>query len=335
MNRKRRQDEAGRAADIFSLALSYLGFSAMFEAFSLFSSMRSDASPGAVKSYTKSMRSLTVSQRSVARELGIAYYRLARALTVGETYASPGDKPGQVTLQDLRDDFTDVVERAVPKRRIKPTPEVVDIFNRARLNEKMPSLDSDDGDEKISTERFDWPEEITPEGAADSTEKRLGDLIDFAKAHERQSKRRGKDANKHAGVVHKNIVDGGREVIDLASRRDKKAIGFVRVSRTGDPCYFCAMQISRGVVFKSKKVERGGSFRSEGELYHDNCNCYSVAIYSMREYRTDPRFALNRELQDLWKTEISGRFTGKDAINEWRQVIRARRVRAKKEKRAA
>ncbi|USL85087.1 head maturation protease [Arthrobacter phage SWEP2] len=65
------------------------------------------------------------------------------------------------------------------------------------------------------------------------------------------------------------MLDGGREMLIEASRRDPNVQSWARVS-DGDPCHFCAMLISRGPVYGEDTV----SFRS-----HDRCGCGVRLVY--------------------------------------------------------
>lgn len=322
-----RMREAQLAADNFGLALSYLGFKSAVESDDLFAGMSSQGGE-AGKRFVGAFGSLVLAQRGLAETLAIAYYRLLRALLVGETYSKPGGKAEDTTLGELREEFMDAVHDAVPDDRLKPTETTKGLHKRARLQESIKDLPSDDGGEKIPVEKFEWPREAAEDDARDIAEKRAnGVVISLEERRKAKWEKFEKDSQdklrqRAQGIAQKTTNDAGRKLVYLTATKDRKVIGYVRASRTGTPCYFCAMLISRGMVYKSKKVTRDGITREEHDLFHDNCNCYSQPVFSEGEYSQDERYNLNRELGKLWSEKIRGKFSGQDAINEWRKVIR-------------
>lgn len=77
------------------------------------------------------------------------------------------------------------------------------------------------------------------------------------------------------------------------------------------------MLMSRGPVYKTAN----SAIYAEGDLYHDNCNCYAEPIYSTEQYETSPLFELNRQYQELWPIVTEG-LGGKSALSAWRRFIR-------------
>jgi hypothetical protein len=93
------------------------------------------------------------------------------------------------------------------------------------------------------------------------------------------------------------------------------------------------MLISRGFIAKSvvgsslfKSAQGTGQFGDDIvtfgdlDLYHDNCQCYAVPIYSMAQLK-GAQFALNREYAALWPRVTRG-LGGKDALTVWRRHFR-------------
>lgn len=112
------------------------------------------------------------------------------------------------------------------------------------------------------------------------------------------------------------ILDGGREMLIEASRRDPNVEGWARVS-DGGPCAFCAMLVSRGPVYSEETV----SFRS-----HDRCGCGVRLVY---RGESDGGWSSNaRELERLWKgTDDPTREEGSTlTLAEWRQIYREARL---------
>lgn len=325
-----RMAEAQRVHDAYALALSYLGYEVANEAFGLFASVNPDNLEATSGRYLRAMLALAREQRDLARRLGIAYYRLMRALFTDRTFALPGEKPAETTLGALRVEFLEIVAEAVPKSRMRPTPQARKIWNRAGLGDPIPALDTREDDFVIKEEKWEWPTDLTEEQAAKTADTRLKGILDELAKRRAEREAKAKEAyeaaaTRQAGIIQKDTMNAGRAPVLLSLEKDQRALGYVRVSKTGDPCHFCAMLISRGAVYKSEKT---ALFGEDGELYHDNCNCTAIPVFSKEQY-ADPRFDLNRELNALWKKHIQGRYSGKDARNEWRKIIREWKVNRK------
>lgn len=130
------------------------------------------------------------------------------------------------------------------------------------------------------------------------------------------------------GIVHKVVANGGRGAQEYIVRRDRNVIGYVRVSKTGTPCYWCAAMISRGVVYKSL-IAAGGSY-SQPQQWHNFCNCFAVPIFFWGDYRDSSLFDLNWEMDAAWKDmrKNLGKWQGprakKSLMNTWRRYYGAR-----------
>lgn len=90
-----------------------------------------------------------------------------------------------------------------------------------------------------------------------------------------------------SGAAVRHALDGGREVLRGAAAADRKVTAFVRRS-DGDPCYFCALMISRGPVYRNEYaagknansatksrtgVERTPFVGDGLYKFHDHCAC--------------------------------------------------------------
>lgn len=87
---------------------------------------------------------------------------------------------------------------------------------------------------------------------------------------------------KFSGIARRQVLDGGRKMIDATTAADSQAIGWRRVT-DGNPCTFCAMLASRGPVYQAKSVQgnvmrplRGGG---TGLRYHGHCGCTAEIVY--------------------------------------------------------
>lgn len=80
---------------------------------------------------------------------------------------------------------------------------------------------------------------------------------------------------KYAGMVKRQTMMGGRLTIARTTGRDRRAIGWRRVT-DGNPCAFCAMLASRGPVYRD-------AASADGLQYHSDCGCTAEPAYSAWE----------------------------------------------------
>ncbi|WP_018348218.1 hypothetical protein [Longispora albida] len=116
------------------------------------------------------------------------------------------------------------------------------------------------------------------------------------------------------GAASRHVLDGGRDLVHNAVKRDRLALGWARVS-DGSPCAFCAMLLSRGPVYKTEYAAKYGD---DGEDYHDGCACQPVAVYS----RSDPWPGNGRLYEQIWKDHAHG---DRDPLNAFRRALNAQR----------
>lgn len=90
----------------------------------------------------------------------------------------------------------------------------------------------------------------------------------------------GAALNKFAGMARRQVLAGGRQLVDLTAKADSNAIGWRRVT-DGDPCAFCAMVASRGPVYGSR--EKADSIGGTGLRYHGHCGCTAEIVYGSWE----------------------------------------------------
>ncbi|MFD0374660.1 hypothetical protein [Streptomyces sp. NPDC127112] len=93
--------------------------------------------------------------------------------------------------------------------------------------------------------------------------------------------------------------NGGREAVHQATDSDEKAIGFYRQIKSANPCAFCIMLASRGVVYKSRRSARHGSYvGADGNAaYHRNCHCQPVPVFT----RVIDGDEWTRKAEEAWK----------------------------------
>ncbi|MEU4568672.1 ADP-ribosyltransferase [Micromonospora sp. NPDC023956] len=117
---------------------------------------------------------------------------------------------------------------------------------------------------------------------------------------------------KTVGAAYRHAANAGRGTIKGTIHRDKKALGWARVS-DGRPCYFCAMLASRGAVYKSATT---AGMTDDGDPYHDNCGCFVVPVYT----RDDPIPGLGPELEALWADVQKRKKKGVPPALAWRRA---------------
>lgn len=79
-----------------------------------------------------------------------------------------------------------------------------------------------------------------------------------------------------AGIARRQVLRGGRMVIDRSTRADGRAVGWRRVT-DGDPCPFCGMLATRGPVYGSQ--QRAQQIGGSGLRYHGGCGCTAEIVY--------------------------------------------------------
>lgn len=353
MTTRARQREAENASLAFQLVLAKMGVATLEEALALWNESAPANAAATATRWLDDAIALILSRRSRSRELAIAYYRLVRALRTGSTVADPlsPSKEKTITLAELRRQFRELIEENTPKTPpSRPLP--VERWKRNSLDESLPHLDETEGDDdEVDIEPLDVDPEATDKPTEEIVRRELEkQMAEFARKRQerarRDRERAARDAAKRAAEderiasesaassMERAVLDAGRGTLYEFGSKDRRAIGYVRLSGTGNPCYFCAMLIARGVVYKSKQSAK---YDKQGERYHTNCYCYAEPVFSKEEFNTDPRFAMNRELAQLWKDNIKGKYNGgrhyadNPALQAWRKLLRRKRIEKARE----
>ena len=285
-------------------------------------------------------------------------------------------EPAYVTLDDLRGEFEELLDSAgvgdedIPEQDVhSPEP---DPYEGRWTDENGDTVEADPDGESDPPDEIPDEIPIDPEwaGADDSTaelieeltrqdeyseqiiEDLLTEIVNDVKADledaDRAEKRNPERAEKKREKVRENArqaaagyaqlvtLNAARGALTYMHRSDRRAIGYVRVSRTGTPCHFCAMLIGRGVVYKSAQ-SAGGGFYDKGDEYHANCQCFALPIFFMRDYESMELFDMNRKLGKEWRDgPTAADWDGADrtsnpALTAWRRYW----TRRKKELEAA
>lgn len=300
-----RQAEARATELVYQEAFLALGLKAILETLDLWQDVATTPVGAAASTarFLAQIAKVVRVRRNHTRRIGIAYYRLHRALWTGFTiqdYQSKSKAPTE-TLDDLRDDFYKLVEVFTPEA----------MTGRPKVSH-MP------GDDKIRVEQIKDLDKIVDRVEAALEEVATTNLASSGQsAYEKKLKAvdldrparvvdkerddiKSSTGSKQAATVQKNVLDGARSTVNEIARNDKRALGFVRASKTGTPCYWCAILISRGLILYSSR--RAAEQRSsDGEEFHTNCQCYAIPVYSEEQFNSSDAFDLNRRYDALWK----------------------------------
>lgn len=111
---------------------------------------------------------------------------------------------------------------------------------------------------------------------------------------------------KASGSAVQIAANGGRAVLLNAIKADPAAIGYQRVT-DGDPCAFCRMIASRGIIAYD---EMSASFES-----HAHCGCTAEPAFEGSAVR-----AQNAAYRREWD-EATGGLSGADALRAYRQSL--------------
>ncbi|MER7988693.1 hypothetical protein ABTY53_24325 [Streptomyces noursei] len=273
-------------------------------------------------------------ERRRSRDQAAAFYRLYRALEAGHTVPPlSGEYVGETTtLGELRED-------------------------RANQTDTIRTPEPDD-DEEIRLDGFDWPKE--PEEHHDRAA--VASLVSQGPAKVRQRVDQADDGQARgrlddggflqeledavdtagrasAGAADREALRAGRDLIDQASKRDRRVVGWARVT-DGNPCAWCAVLASRGAIYTSQvTAARGGRRKPKDSLdgrvranrrppvaredltrYHNGCHCQTVPVYSRNDFMTPQARAFDRQWQ-----EVTRGMTGAEARRAWRRHIEASR----------
>ncbi|MEU9605451.1 hypothetical protein [Streptomyces sp. NPDC048057] len=362
-----RQAEADRASLAFQTALTQIGAGTVAEALSLWEDVPATSRASTAASWLRRAITLVMGRRRQSRDLARAYYRLARALRTGTTVADPyHPEPTYITLDVLRDEFaalTGGVERPQEGRTDSAPTEETDSPSSAATSEPGeadegalddPDLAEEEELDRILIEEIEGLREAEERIEREAEEElrtvleALGpanlqkkvDKIDSARSADEVDALRDR-AHREAGArqaaaAERVAMNGGRSTVWAHGQRDKRVVGYIRLSLSGTPCGWCAMLISRGAVYRS--AEGSGAMASGivtfGDLdkYHDNCHCYADPVFSREQYNRSSAYELNRRYEELWP-EVTRGLAGKAAVAAWRRFIRQEQKAAAQEAR--
>lgn len=213
-----------------------------------------------------------------------------------------------------------------------PRPDPVRTLETVR-NTRPAAMERAEPDDGLVKPRIDWSEwDKAAETSLAVTGP--GELKRQAKRAVPEERARRVALVTSSGAASRHVLTGGREAQMRLIRADDAVKGYIRVTDE-DPCSFCAVLASRGIVYK--KSSFSGVNRRTGEAFkvnprlaglsldeakvHDNCACQIEPVL-VRNAHAWPGRA--REFQRLWYEATKG-YGGKDALNAFRRAYEAQR----------
>lgn len=323
-----RQREAERVEVVYYYALGKLANAMAIDALELYrKNIPADIGAAANTSWLQALLRMLFGFRSPAQRLAVAYYRLVRALNTGFTVSTDGETPGNtVTLDSLRDEFEAAVEQIEIETSDVVGPPLnlpsddgfiqedadVELEDVADVQQLIDRLDDEAEQEAINQlDNLGISNLVRninqlPKGEDVDNTRALAEVHDIAAA-------------RQAAAAMRIMQNAARGLVYDLSLTDLRITGWVRYSTSGDPCAFCAMLISRGLVYKTRK-SAGVDGPGEMSDWHDNCRCVAVPVFLASQYNSE-LFDQNRMYDDLWQTYIAGKYGGNAALNKWRWYL--------------
>ncbi|ONI83492.1 hypothetical protein ALI22I_33915 [Saccharothrix sp. ALI-22-I] len=334
--------ESDAASVAFHLALTQIGVATIQDALDLWSNVPPARTTALSAAWLARAVRLVMIRRRQSRDLAMAYYRLARALRTGTTIADPRrPAPPYVTLSMLRAEFTALTSpeapqedaeepagttsRPIPERPAESGPEPESRPTDTPEEDRVPveTIDGLDRElERLEREAEAEARLVLEVLGLDNLDSKLNEIDEELPASEVDAMRA--EAHRKAGAhqaaaAERVAMNGARSTTWATAERDRRVLGYVRLSRTGTPCGWCAMLISRGAVYRSEQ----SAIYADGDKYHDGCHCYCEVIYTREQFDQSSLTSLNRRYRAEWKTHIADKgFKGKAALTEWRRRIR-------------
>lgn len=380
-----RLKEAEDASVLFHIAMAQIGAQAVGDALALWDDvppLPAKSGARAIERWLGTAVRYVMERRLRARDLAWAYYRYQRALTTGTTIAMPGiENPPYMTLPELKREFEFFLSEDTPEAEADAAPVRREVpgwarsaqaVSRPRTDDPVAADEVSEGDEEDDELDRILLEEIEGlDAELEEAERLVEEEIERAlqalgpanmdskmasievteddppeELDTQREQAHTEAGNRQAATAAREVMNGARGTVYAIGDRDPKVIGFIRASRTGTPCGWCAMLISRGFVPKSPSssmyrsaqgtgVQADGSIVTYGDLdlYHDNCQCYAIPVFDRASLAGD-QFAINRKYAELWPIVTKG-LGGKAALTAWRRFIRQEAKSQKSQEAAA
>lgn len=108
-----------------------------------------------------------------------------------------------------------------------------------------------------------------------------------------------------SGAVTRAVLNGGRDTV--IGTAEANQVGWMRQPTGAKTCWFCAMQASRGPVYRSAATARADPHRGRPDRFHDHCDCLIVPVFAPRTLPASIRY-----LDRLW-ADTTGGLSGPNA----------------------
>lgn len=152
-----------------------------------------------------------------------------------------------------------------------------------------------------------WPDDLPPEALHGATvASAVRGIRDAERRGARPDEAKAKGLTKATGSIITAVADGGRQVVLGAVARDPGAVGYQRVT-DGDPCAFCRMLASKGIV----RYDPGKA----GFQAHAHCGCTAEPAFTGDQISPE-----NAEYRRQWMAATRGE---SDALNAFRRHLDA------------
>ncbi len=129
---------------------------------------------------------------------------------------------------------------------------------------------------------------------------------EFAEELDRLMSNAGTNLARDAGRL---AEQGGRDALANARETDSEVIGYYRKTDP-DPCGFCAMLASRGLVYtearNSAKRTRSWVNEQDPDQYHPDCHCQTLPLFRGQSMPADDRRRADEYARMWGDTEGSG-----------------------------
>lgn len=115
-----------------------------------------------------------------------------------------------------------------------------------------------------------------------------------------------------AAAATRHVQNAGRDLIDEVVRSDRRAVGYVRITRE-DPCSFCAMLASRGPVYRADSFAASDPrYTGPGEhKVHDTCGCTIRPVYTNDPFQWPQQ---SQDFEQLWRETMAQRAKWRDIV---------------------
>ncbi|MEO7897023.1 MAG: hypothetical protein ABIR65_06975, partial [Pseudolysinimonas sp.] len=317
------ESEADAASVAYHLALTQIGVATIGDALELWSRVPPARTTAISAAWLAQAVRLVLTRRRQSRDLAMAYYRLARALRTGTTAADPRrPNPPYVTLSMLRNEFAALAGSEPSQEDTKEpdgttSPPAQERSAESSEEDRIPIETIDGLDRELERQEREAEAEarlVLEVLGLDNLDNKLNEIDDEQPASavdELRAEAHRKAGARQAAAAERVAMNGARSTTWAAGELDRRVRGYVRLSRTGTPCGWCAMLISRGAVYRSEK----SATYADGDKYHIGCHCYAEPIFSFDQFDGSSLTALNRRYKAEWKTHIADKgLTGKAAL---------------------